>query len=136
MGMFDTIVYGAQCPVNGVVSEVGIQVKWLGCELSQYKIGDFVGFGKNMSNLWIREEYDCSECKFLMDEKYPGWRISLEHGGYQYNSVDNCPNGRPDFGEYNHNVFVNIKKGKISDIISENEFKKKGLEDFLSAYEL
>jgi len=35
-----------------------------------------------------------------------------------------------------HPAYINIRKGRITEIISESEYQKRGLEDFLDAKEL
>tara|TARA_Y100000310_G_C20653954_1_gene800966 strand:+ start:1045 stop:1353 length:309 start_codon:yes stop_codon:yes gene_type:complete len=64
MGVYDTIHMELECPKKKIKSKVGVQVKWTEKQyLEDYNVGDDVGFGKNMDNVWVREEYICDECK-------------------------------------------------------------------------
>lgn len=132
MGLYDIIRHELECPVTHGISIREIQIKLNPLPyLHEFKVGDKLEFGENMSDLWIRDRYVCKFCEGLMDEKYSGWRVILEGGGVLYPGKEGCPNGRPKFEEYSHHVFINLKNGVISDIVSEDEFRNRGLRDFL-----
>jgi hypothetical protein len=131
MGLYDIIKYELECPLTNKSSMNEIQIKLnLDPDMIEFKIGDRLEFAGNMSDLWVREAYSCEFCETLMDKKYPGWRTFSE-GGVSYSKEDDCPNGKPELGEYFHNVFINLKNGVISDILSEKDFGIRGLRDFL-----
>ncbi len=136
MGMYNTIEAKLECPVNGAIQDIEIQVRWGGGVLEHFKIGDDINFAKNMKSLWIKDSYVCDSCQDLMDERYSGWRETYDDGVHSYPAEENCPNGKPDIDEYSHSVYVNIQKGILMDIISEAEFKKRELSEFLEGDEI
>lgn len=132
MGVYDTIKCELKCPVTNEIDTEEIQIKFRGHEsLKEFKIGDNLEFGENMSNLWIKETYPCSYCKVLMDTKYPDWRVFPPLGGVSYRPSKHDGYDGPKLEEYFHSAYINLKKGVINEVISENDFRERGLEDFL-----
>lgn len=117
MGMFNSIYADLFCPVKGQIGrDTEIQIKWQKPEartLSIYHLGDpLEDIEEAFNNRWVRTDYICQVC-------------SKETAGYR---------GDPFIlgaDEKRHNVFVKIKKSKIEEILSETEFKKLRITDFV-----
>ncbi len=98
MGNYDSIFHQLKCPVNEKVEEREIQVKWAGCMLDDYKVGDEIPLSDILSgeDIWIKNSYVCS----------------------------NCPDQQPAIF---HPAYIHLEKSRIVEILSEEEFSKKGL---------
>ena len=113
------------------IEEREIQVDISNSGFVEFRLGDETNFALNMHDLWVKKVYKCSDCESLMDQRYEGWK-TVENNiiTYHLDSSD-CPNGAPEFSEYSHPVFINFKNGRISDVISEEDFHERDLTDFL-----
>ena len=132
MGLYDIIRLELECPVTNEISIREIQIKLNPLPgLHEFKVGDRLEFAENMSDLWVRDRYICKFCEVLMDKKYLGWRSFPKEGMVSHHRKSDCPNGRPNLEEYSHPSYINLKNGILSEIISENEFKNRNLNDFL-----
>ena len=127
MGPYGTLVQELECLVTQESSERKIQAKWV-LDVKKYGIGDDSGFAKHMRELWIKDDYTCGNCEQRMDKKYPGWR-AIKRISFPVSP----PNSVPDWKEYSHDVFILLKYGIITEIITEKEFLERRLEEFIDA---
>lgn len=117
MGMFNSIHADLLCPVRGQVAEnVEIQIKWQEYEaraLDVYRLGDVLPqIEPEYDNSWIRTDYICDVCS----KHTPGRR------GMVYIKTED---------QSRHLVFVEIRAGRICQILTEDEFRKTGVTDFV-----
>ncbi len=116
--MFNSIFTGLLCPVEKKVSkDTEIQIKWQTREarvLSVYHLGDVLDdIEHEYNNAWIRTDYICNVCS-----KYTAGR-----DGVRYIRTDD---------QRRHYVFVRIDDGKICKILTEEEFKELGVDQFVN----
>ena len=117
MGMFNSIYADLLCPVkNEIGQDTEIQIKWQKHEarnLSHYHLKDTLeDLEEEFNNTWIRTDYICEVCS----KKTKGYR------GLPYVKADD---------QQRHFVFVKIKDSKIETILTEKEFKKENVKDFI-----
>ena len=135
--MFGIVKYEIECPITCIVSAQEINLKWVSPFGEQYTLGSQIKtgltheiFAQHVSSLWIREEYNCSNCFDELDKKYPRWR--LFSGREIMSHISNNTGEFPKASEFiPHFAYIHFNKGVINDIISEKEFNKRGLEDYL-----
>lgn len=116
MGMFNMIRADLLCPVKKRAGkETEIQIKWQKYKartLSIYHLGEQLeDLEAEFENRWIRTNYICEVCS----KKTRGHR--------------NMPYVRVDDQQW-HYVFVKVERSKITEILSEEEFKKRGITNF------
>jgi len=117
MGMFNLIVADLRCPTKqktGRSSE--IQIKWQAPEvraLTVYHLGEVLeDIEAEYDNTWIRTDYICGVCS----------NRTVGINGLKFIKIED---------QQRHLVSVHIEQGKICDILSEQEFKKTGVADFV-----
>ena len=116
MGMFNSIYADLLCPVKKEVSKnTEIQIKWQKYEarvLDVYHVGDFLeDIEGEWDNNWIRTDYICKVCS-----KQSRYKDDF------YIKVDD---------QQRHFVFVNVQQGWIKEILPEEEFKKRGIKNYV-----
>ena len=116
MGMFNSIFADLMCPVKKKISkDTEIQFKWQVYEaraLIRYRLGDHVkDLEEEYNNNWVCTDYICRVCSHYKTK-----------GESTFIPID---------GQRRHNVFVRIDEGKISEILAEEEFLKRGIKDFV-----
>ena len=117
MGLFNSIFSDLYCPTKGGVSkDTEIQIKWQDQRvrgINSYRAGDVLEeIEDEYNNTWIRTDFICNVCsKFTI-----GWK------GMKYIKSED---------QIRHTVFVKIEKSKICEILSEEEFNKIGVKDFV-----
>ena len=117
MGMFNSIFADLRCPTKQEVgSSTEIQIKWQVPEsrvLAGYYLGDVLeDIEPEYDNTWIRTDYICRVCSTYTTGK----------NGITYIKTAD---------QRRHPVFVHIDQGKICEILSEQEFEKTGVADFV-----
>lgn len=114
--MFNSIYIDLQCPAKKEISKnTEIQIKWQKREarvLDVYHVGDFLeDIEEEWNDNWIRTDYICKACSKQSRYK-DGFFIKVEN-------------------QERHFVFVNIQQGWIKEILTENEFKRLGIDRFI-----
>ena len=117
MGMFNAIFADLRCPIKKeVTSDTEIQIKWQARDarvLAAYHLGDVLeGIKAEYDNTWIRSDYICSACS----------KQTTGKNGITFIKTED---------QQRHPVFVHIDDGKICEILSEQEFEKTGVADFV-----
>ena len=116
MGMFNSIYVDILCPKKKEISKnTEIQIKWQKREarvLDVYHVGDLLeNIEAEWNDNWIRTDYICKVCSKqsrYKDEVF----IKVED-------------------QQRHFVFVNIRQGWIKEILTEEEFAKRGINKFV-----
>lgn len=98
MSTFDTIYHELKCPDTGKVEEREIKIKWSDPLLNSYKVGDKVP----------TRGYLAQEDIWIKNE-------------YE---CSNCSEQKPVIF---HAAYIHLKKSKIVEVLSEEEFSKKRL---------
>jgi len=117
MGMFNSIFADLRCPMKGEVSRNSeIQIKWQAPEaraLAVYRLGDVLDqIEEQYDNAWIRTDYICNVCS----------KHTTGRSGTKYIKTED---------QSRHFVFVRIEKARIREILTEEEFEKTGIKDFV-----
>ena len=117
MGMFNSIVADLRCPTKQELgSDTEIQIKWQGREaraLTVYHLGDVLeDIEPEYDNSWIRTDYICRVCS----------THTTRNNGISYIKTDD---------QRRHPVFVRIDHGKVCEILTEVEFEKTSVADFV-----
>ena len=117
MGMFNSIFVDLRCPTKQEVgSDTEIQIKWQIREaraLTVYHLGDVLeDIEAEYDNTWIRTDYICRVCS----------KHTTGKSGITYIKTDD---------QRRHPVFVRIDHGKICEVLTEPEFAKTGVDDFI-----
>ena len=113
MGMFDVINANLECPDKKESKEQEIQIKWREIRLLEhFKIGDKIKeiFSKYDNN-WIRADYLCDSCSKKTRGKFGNY-IKTEDQKWHY-------------------CFVEMEKSIIKLVLSEKDFKKQGIDDYV-----
>jgi hypothetical protein len=116
MGMFNTIVADVRCQATGTVStHTEIQIKWQDRDarsLDVYYPGDFMpDLLSKYDNTWVRTDFICQACS----------PKSTTRHGTSYVRTDD---------QHRHIVFIEVKHGKVSRVLSEPEFEDLGISEF------
>lgn len=117
MGLFNSIFADLYCPTRrGISKNTEIQIKWQDPKLRgiySYRIGDVLEeIEDEYNDTWIRTDFICNLCsKFTT-----GWK------GMDYIKTED---------QSRHIIFVRIENSKICEILSEEEFNKIGVKDFV-----
>ena len=114
--MFNSIYADLLCPVKKEISkETEIQIKWQKREarvLDVYHVGDFLeDIEEEWNNNWIRTDFICNACS-KQSRYQDGFYIKVED-------------------QQRHFVFVNVQQEWIREILTEDEFGKRGIEKFI-----
>ncbi len=117
MGMFNSIFADLRCPTKQEVgSAAEIQIKWQvppARELAVYRLGDVLeDIEAEYDNTWIRTDYICNVCS----------KHTAGKNGITFIRTED---------QQRHFVFVHIDQGKVCEILSEQEFEKTGVADFV-----
>ena len=117
MGMFNSIYADLRCPTKQEVgSDIEIQIKWQTREsrvLAVYRLGDVLeDLEPEFDNTWIRTDYICPVCS----------QHTIGKHGIRYIKTED---------QRWHLVFVRTEKGKICEILTEDEFEKTGVTNFV-----
>lgn len=117
MGMFNSIYADLPCPTEQEISrDTEIQIKWQVSEarvLAVYHLGDVLeDIEPEYDNTWIRTDYICQVCS-----KYTTGR-----NGIRYIKTDD---------QSRHFVFVRIQEGRICEILTQGQFEKTGVTEFV-----
>jgi len=117
MGLFNSIFSDLYCPAKGAVSkDTEIQIKWQDHRvrgINSYRVGDVLEeIEEEYNNTWIRTDFICNACSKLTT----GWK------GMKFIKSED---------QIRHIIFVKIEKSKIYEILSEDEFSKIGIKDFV-----
>ncbi len=117
MGLFNSIFADLYCPIeSGVSKNTEIQIKWQDLKvrgLNSYRVGDILEeIEDEYNDAWIRTDFICGICS----EYTKGWK------GMEYIKSED---------QRRHNIFVRIENGKIREILSEEEFNKIAVKDFV-----
>ena len=116
MGMFNSIYADILCPVENRISKnTEIQIKWQIKKarlLNHYRQGDYLeDLEDEFNNNWIRTEYICEACsKHSLYKEWPFIKVEDQKW---------------------HFVFVNIRQGRIEQILTVEEFQKTDVKDFV-----
>ncbi len=117
MGLFNSIFFDLNCPTkHGISKNTEIQIKWQDYRvrgINSYHVGDVLEeIEDEYNDTWIRTDFICNVCsKFTK-----GWK------GMEYIKSDD---------QNWHIVFVRIENSKICGILSEQEFNKIGVKEFV-----
>ena len=117
MGMFNSIYTDLVCPIKKQVNRnAEIQIKWQdknARNLNVYHIGDFLENIENEYNdTWIRTDYICDSCS----------KHTMGHKGISFIKTAD---------QKRHYIFVKIVEAEICEILTEKEFKQRGIEKFV-----
>ncbi len=117
MGMFNSILADLRCPTkHEVANDTEIQIKWQVPEsraLTVYRLGDVLeNIETEYDNTWIRTDYICPVCS----------KQTTGKNGLTYIKIDD---------QQRHLVFVRIDQGRICEVLTEEEFEKTGVADFV-----
>ena len=117
MGMFNSVYTDLLCPDKQDISkDTEIQIKWQKPEfrsLNIYHLGDILEeIDDEYNNNWIRTDYICKTCS----------NHTKGYKGRPYIKADD---------QKRHYVFVRIEKTRIRDILTEEEFRQKGIKKFV-----
>ena len=115
--MFNSIYADILCPIKKEMSRnTEIQIKWQDREvrtLEIYHLGDVLEeILDEYNNKWIRTDYICQICS----------KYTIGRDGTKYIKTED---------QKRHFVFVRMENAKISEIISEDEFRNRGLTSFV-----
>lgn len=118
MGMFNSIYADLLCPQKEQIAKnAEIQIKWQQPEarnLDVYHRGDTLPqIDPEYDNAWIRTDYICSVCS----------KQTTGRDGTKYIKTED---------QSRHLVFVNIRDATIRDLLTELEFDKTGIRDFVT----
>ena len=118
MGMFNSIYADLLCPLaEQVAKNAEIQVKWQQREarlLDVYHLGDTLPqIDREYNNTWIRTDYTCTLCS----------KHTTGRDGTKFIKTED---------QNRHLVFVRIQDAKIRDILTEKEFDKTGIRNFVT----
>ena len=81
--------------------------------LARYHLGDCLeDIDEEFDNNWIRTEYICEVCS----------KRRKSRDGGDYISTD---------GQQWHHVFIHIDQGRIKEILTEEEFHRRGVKNFV-----
>ena len=116
MGMFNSIYADILCPDKNEISKnTEIQIKWQIREarlLNHYRQGDYLeDLEDEFNDNWIRTEYICEACS--------------KHTSYKELTFITTEDQKWHF------VFVNIRQGRIEQILTTEEFQKIDVKDFV-----
>ena len=116
MGMFNSIYEDILCPVENRISKnTEIQIKWQIKKsrlLNHYRQGDYLeDLEDEFNNNWIRTDYICEACSKLTPYKN-GTFIKVED-------------------QQRHFVFINVRQGRIEQILTAEEFEENGVKNFV-----
>lgn len=106
MGLFDSLYVSLKCPATGLEKEIEIQFKWADPYMKSYHVSDQLEVGP-YGNIWIPEDYVCNQCS----EYEP-----MEFGKMLKKYVS-------------HNAFIHLNQGKFEEVIPEEEFAGKYVQD-------
>ena len=111
--MFDTINAKLECPKTKEVAEREIQIKWREIRLlDHFKVGDTIEeIISKYDNTLIRADYLCNSCSKSTKGKF-GPYIKTEDQKWHY-------------------CFIKMEKGKIKSALSEKDFKKQGIKNYI-----
>ena len=117
MGMFNSIVADLRCPtMQEVANDTEIQIKWQAREaraLTVYHLGDVLDeIQAEYNDRWIRTDYICRVCS----------KHTTGKNGITYIKTED---------QRRHPVFVRIHQGKICEVLTEEDFQKTGVADFV-----
>ena len=117
MGMFNSIFADLMCPKKRKLSrDTEIQIKWQDYKvrnLTTYHVGDVLEEIENeYNNTWIRTDYICNVCS----------KFTTGKDGMRYIKTED---------QSRHYVFIRIEEGRICEILTEEEFKKTGVKQFV-----
>jgi hypothetical protein len=116
MGMFNSIHADVTCPVTGdLLPGSEIQIKWQEHDhlwLGVYKVDDSLeGLEPRFDNTWIKPEFICDACS----RHETGWE------GKPY---------IPTAGQVWHAVYVEIREGRIRQVLNAQQFAETGVTAF------
>lgn len=117
MGLFNTIFADLECPkCYEIAHNSEIQIKWQEYKFSNlnvYHIGsELENIDDEYNNTWIRTDYVCTVCS-------------------------NCTEGKSNIDyiktedQSRHYVFVKVEDGRIFEILTEQEFREHGVDEFV-----
>ena len=117
MGMFNTILADLMCPKREeIAKDTEIQCKWQEWgfrTLTVYRLGDLLEhLEEAYNNTWVRTDYVCKACS----------TYTTGRNGMRYIKTED---------QSRHLDFVKIEDERLSDIDSEEAFKKLGGETFV-----
>ncbi len=117
MGMFNSIFADLTCAKRNKTSiHTEIQIKWQDHDvrcLTNYVLGDILEeIEPEFNNTWIRTDFICNVCSIMKKSK----------SGENFISID---------GQRRHFVYILINEGKIREILTHKEFKKRNVEKFV-----
>ena len=115
MGMFNSIYADLRCPKKqGISRDTEIQIKWQAYRarvLETYHLGDVLDdIEPEYDNTWIQTDYICRVCS----------RHTTGRDGSKYIRTED---------QSRHFVYVRIEKGRICEILTQEEFGKTGVTD-------
>lgn len=118
MGMFNSIYADLLCfDKNEISKDTEIQIKWQKYEartLAVYHLGDTLeDVEEEYDNKWIRTDYICKICSKYTDSR----------NGIRYIKTEN---------QKRHFVFIRIANVQIREILTEEEFRKRGVQEFVN----
>jgi hypothetical protein len=117
MGMFNSIYADLPCPTRQKISRnTEIQIKWQVREartLAVYHLGDVLeDIEPEYDNTWIRTDYICGVCS----------KYTIGRKGMRFIKTED---------QSRHFVFVRVERGRIAEILTEEQFKKTGVTEFV-----
>jgi len=117
MGMFNTILADLMCPTKREIArDSEIQIKWQEASfrtLDVYHKGDVLEhIEKEFDNNWIRTDYICKVCSIYTTGKK----------GIKFIKTED---------QSRHYVFVKVENGLIIEILTDDDFKRLGIETYV-----
>jgi hypothetical protein len=117
MGMFNTILADLMCPTKREIArDSEIQIKWQVAPfrtLDVYQKGDVLEHIQNeFDNTWIRTDYICKVCSIY----------TTGRNGSKFIKTEN---------QSRHLVFVKVESGLITEIFTDDDFKRLGIETYV-----
>jgi hypothetical protein len=117
MGMFNSIIADLCCPTRQEVArDTEIQIKWQIHEaraLNVYHVRDVLeDIEAEYDNTWIRTDYICRVCS----------KHTIGKNGIAYIKA---------LDQQRHPVFVRVDHGGICEVLTEEEFTKLGVADYV-----
>jgi hypothetical protein len=109
MSCFDNLITNLKCPNTQQYKEEPLQlfIRKTRIDMQTYEVGATIPLDKN-NTLWFSTDYVCNQCSKKTKSK---------HGEY-IRTED----------QSRHNVFINMQDNKILEVLTQEEFDKRGIQ--------
>ena len=109
MSCFDDLIVELRCPNTQKTTEEHLQlfIRESCVDAQTYKVGSIIPLDKH-NTLWFSTDYICNQCSKKTKGKY-GDYVRTED-------------------QSRHNVFINMQDNKILEVLTQEEFDKRGIQ--------